>query len=79
MTGIHYHVIEHDGGWAYKTGDVFSETFRSHGEALAAARRAAAEQAVPGETRAIQYQDASGRWRTELARGDDRPVAEVDD
>jgi len=78
MTDIHYHVVEHDGGWAYRLGDVFSETFPSHDAALAAARRAAAEQRVPGETEAIEFQDAQGRWRTELSDGDDRPIADVD-
>ncbi len=78
MTEIHYHVVEHDGGWAYRLGDVFSETFPNHDAALAAARRAAAEQRVPGETEAIEFQDAQGRWRTELSDGDDRPIADVD-
>ncbi len=78
MTEIHYRIVEHDGGWAYRLGDVFSETFPTHDAALAAARRVAAEQKVPGETRAIQYQDASGRWLTELAAGDDRPAVEIE-
>ena len=78
MSEVHYRVVEHDGGWAYKLGDVFSETYPSHDTALAAARTAAAEQAAPGETAAIEYQDASGRWQTELADGDDRPVADVE-
>lgn len=78
MTTIHYHVVEHDGGWAYKLDDVYSETFRSHEEAVRAAHRAATEQSVPGASAAIQYQDAEGRWRTEIARGDDRPAADVE-
>ncbi|MGI8841866.1 MAG: DUF2188 domain-containing protein [Caulobacteraceae bacterium] len=79
MTEIHYRIVEHDGGWAYRLGDVFSETFPTHDAALAAARRVAAEQRVPGETRAIQYQDASGGWHTELATGDDRPAVDIED
>ena len=78
MTTIHYHIVEHDGGWAYKLADVFSETFRTREEATSAAHRAAEEQHIPGSTAAIQYQDADGRWRTEIARGDDRPEADVD-
>ena len=78
MTTIHYHIVEHDGGWAYKLDDVFSETFRTREEATRAAHRAAEEQHVPGSTAAIQYQDAEGHWRTEIARGDDRPEADVD-
>jgi len=74
---IHYRVVAHDGGWAYKLGDVFSEPFLTHVQALAAAHRVAREQHVPGETRYIEYQDESGAWRTELAEGIDRPEADV--
>src|SRR6185312_13238106 len=44
MNKVTYQIVEHDGGWAYKLGDVYSETFRTHEEALNAARAAAAEQ-----------------------------------
>ena len=54
---IHYEVAEHDGGWAYKRGDVFSEPYPDRATALAAARRAAAEQHVPGSAAYIEYQD----------------------
>lgn len=77
MTNIHYHVVPHDGGWAYKLKDVFSEPFRTRTEALKAAHRVAHEQRVPGETAYIQFQDEAGTWHTELARGDDRPEADV--
>ena len=53
MPKVTYHIVEHDWGWAYKVGDVFSETFPSHDEARAAAERAAAEQQVSGETTEI--------------------------
>jgi hypothetical protein len=79
MTELHYHIVEHDGGWAYKLGDVFSETFRTHDDALRAAKNAAREQELPGRTEAIEYQDAEGRWHVELARGGDRPHAEVEE
>jgi len=74
-----YRVVEHDGGWAYKVGDVFSETFPSHDHALAAARRAALEQQVAGETRHIEYETPDGEWHQEIASGDDRPETEIDD
>jgi hypothetical protein len=77
MPTITYTVVQHDGGWAYKQGDVFSETFRTHDAALAAARRAAAEQRVPGEDTGITWEDSSGRWHEELSEGDDRPDTEV--
>lgn len=79
MATIHYRIVQHDGGWAYKLGDVFSESFRTHEQALHAARRAAREQERPDETRAILWEDAEGKWHEELARGNDRPIAEVDD
>lgn len=79
MPDVIYEVVEHDGGWAYKVGDVFSETFTSHQDAAAAAKRAAREQEAPGETEVIEYQDENGRWHTETARGGDRPDADVKD
>ncbi|HWA61199.1 MAG TPA: DUF2188 domain-containing protein [Caulobacteraceae bacterium] len=77
MTRLVYEVVEHDGGWAYRVDGVYSETYRSHDAALAAARRAAAEQRVAGEDAGITYEDAAGRWREEIAEGDDRPETEV--
>ena len=78
MTKITYHVVEHDGGWAYKFDGVFSETFPTHDEARTAAHRAALEQQRPGETSAISWEDAQGKWHEEVARGDDRPQADVE-
>jgi hypothetical protein len=78
MTKITYHIVQHDGGWAYKLGAVFSETFRSHDAALAAARRAAMEQQRPGETTGITWEDAAGHWHEEVSKGDDRPQTDVE-
>ena len=77
MTRIIYEVVEHDGGWAYRVDGVFSETFPSHDLARRAAERAAREQAVPGATTGISYEDKDGRWHDEVSRGDDRPDPEV--
>ena len=77
MTKLHYRVVQHDGGWAYKLGDVFSEPFSSHEAALAAARRVVVEQHTPGETTPIEYQDADGKWHTETSEGQDRPDVDV--
>ena len=74
---IIYEIIEHDGGWAYKVGTTFSETFHTRDDALAAARIAAAEQQVAGPSEGIEYEDASGKWHHELAEGTDRPEADV--
>lgn len=78
MAKITYHIVEHDGGWAYKVDGVFSEAFPSHDSARAAAQRAALEQHVPGETRTITWEDENGKWHEELARGDDRPETDVE-
>jgi hypothetical protein len=79
MTKVTYQIVEHDGGWAYKVGDVFSESFSTRDDAVAAARRAAAEQRVAGETGAIEYEDERGKWHQEVDPGDDRPETEVID
>lgn len=79
MAEVTYEIVEHDGGWAYKAGGVFSETFPTRAAALKAAQVAAAEQRVPGATEEIQYEDEKGRWHTETARGSDRPNTSVKD
>jgi len=43
------------------------------------AKRAAAEQRVPGKTEVIQFEDEKGQWHEETARGDDRPSTRVID
>jgi hypothetical protein len=77
MTRITYEVVEHDGGWAYKVGAVFSEKFPSHKLAHQAAERAAREQMVAGNTEGIVYEDKDGRWHYEVASGKDRPTTDV--
>ncbi len=77
MTVIAYVIVEHDGGWAYKLGDVYSETFRNRDDALRAAKRAAAEQRVPGDEVGITYEEADGTWRSEVSDGHDRPETTV--
>jgi len=79
MAVIHYRIVEHDGGWAYKLDDVFSEAFPTHQAALAAAHQAAREQERPDESRAILWEDANGKWHEEMAGGSDRPSTEVDE
>jgi hypothetical protein len=79
MVTVKYEVVEHDGGWAYKVGDVWSETFRSHDAALKAAEKAASRQKRPGATDGIVYQDARGQWHEEVADGRDRPQTRVVD
>jgi hypothetical protein len=79
MTHVTYRIVQHDGGWAYKVGDVFSEPFPTHDKALAAAKLAAREQRTPGSTEVIEWEDDKGVWHTETAAGSDRPETDVDD
>jgi hypothetical protein len=79
MSHVTYRIVRHEGGWAYQVDGTFSECFPTHAAALEAARRAAREQRVPGQTEAIEYEDANGRWHTETASGSDRPETEVKD
>jgi hypothetical protein len=79
VSKVTYEIVEHNGGWAYKVGDVFSETHPTHDHALSAAQNAAAEQELAGETDGIEYQDEKGRWHQEVADGEDRPETEVKD
>lgn len=79
MTRIVYRVVQHDGGWAYKLDDVFSEPFASKAEAVEAAKRAAFEQQLPdARAAAISWEDENGVWHEELSKGDDRPEASVE-
>jgi Uncharacterized protein conserved in bacteria (DUF2188) len=79
MTDVTYEIVRHDGGWAYKVNGVFSESFPTHADALAAAQAAAAEQEIPGHTEAIEYEDDKGKWHAETAGGRDRPHTFVKD
>jgi len=79
MTALKYEIVEHDGGWAYRVGATYSETFPSHDAALNAARVAAREQRAPGSTTGISWEDEKGAWHEELESGDDRPQTEVQD
>jgi hypothetical protein len=79
MSHVTYKIVQHDGGWAYKVGDVFAESYLSKTDAHAAADKAAREQHTPGETTSIEFEDPSGHWRQEIAPGNDRPETDVED
>lgn len=78
MTQITYRIVEHDGGWAYKVGDSFSETFPNAAAARAAATRASREQRVSDSTAWIEFESPNGEWITERADGHDRPDTAVE-
>jgi hypothetical protein len=77
MADVTYVVVEHDGGWAYKLGDAYSESFATHDDALAAAKLAAARQQRESEPEEILYQDENGRWHREHVEGDQKPHPDV--
>jgi hypothetical protein len=77
MAKITYEIVRHDGGWAYRVDETYSETFPSHDGARKAAERAAREQAEPGEATIISYEDKKGHWHDERSAGDDRPDVKV--
>ena len=77
MSKITYEIVRHDGGWAYKVDETFSEAFRTHDEARRAAELAAREQAEPGEASVISYEDKQGHWHHEKSSGKDRPQTKV--
>jgi uncharacterized protein DUF2188 len=77
MSHLTYRIVQHDGGWAYTVDGSYSETLPSHEAALNAARRAAGEQRVGGDTHGIVYEDAQGQVHEELSDGHDRPDTNV--
>jgi hypothetical protein len=70
-------VVKHDGGWAYEVNGTYSEPFPTRDAARKAAKLAASEQAAPGETTRISYEDEKGRWHNEVDSGTDRPKTTV--
>lgn len=77
MNKIVYKVLKHDGGWAYEANGTYSEKFPTREAARKAAKLAASEQAEPGETTAISYEDEKGHWHDEVSEGTDRPKTVV--
>jgi hypothetical protein len=77
MANITYEIVQHDGGWAYRVDETFSEVFPSHDSARKAAEQAAREQEAPGKAASISYEDKRGHWHSERSAGDDRPEVEV--
>lgn len=72
-----YEVVEHDGGWTYRVGATFAETYRTREAADAAALHAAHAQGQGGRTESVTYEDEKGAWHHEVVRGDDRPETDV--
>lgn len=79
MSRITYDIVEHDGGFAYRVGQVYSETFPSRQAARNAAEQAAQRQQISGISTGIVYETNDGTWHQEVASGEDRPEAVVTD
>ena len=77
MAKTTYTIVQHDGGWAYRVDETFSEPFPTHDAARKAAKLAAREQSAPGESVVISYEDRDGHWHTEESSADDRPETTV--
>ncbi len=75
---VTYKVVKHDGGWAYRADETYSEPYPTREAAREAAKRAASEQQAPGETTRISYEDEAGHWHTEVDSGTDRPTTKVE-
>ena len=71
MAHITYKIVEHDGGWAYKLGDVFSETFPNRGAAVNAAHQVANSSSGRRERR----MRSNTRTRTEPGTRNSREAA----
>src|SRR5450631_836946 len=78
MSKITYKVVKHDGGWAYEANGTYSEPFPTRDAARKAAKLAASEQAAPGESTQISYEDEKGHWHNEVDSGTDRPKTTVE-
>jgi hypothetical protein len=79
VSTVVYEIVQHDGGWAYRVNDSYSETFPTRELAHLAAEAAAREQQEPGETTDILYEDSEGRWHADVEDGRNRPETRVDD
>ena len=80
MSEVTYEIVEHDGGWAYKVGPTFSETFPTHDEALAGcapgSRRATRRWFTP---KASATRTGREPGTTKSPQGGDRPETSVED
>ncbi len=72
-----YHIGRHDGGWAYRLNDVWSETYPSHAAAREAAHRAARRQQLEGRDAEILFPSEDGSWHREHVKAGDRPEVDV--
>ena len=79
MAKIVYQIVEHDGGWAYKSAASSPSPFPATKPRSPRRSGPPAEQELPGATETIEYEDDKGIWHVEVDPGDDRPDTEVVD
>jgi hypothetical protein len=66
-----YRVLRHNGGWAYRAAEAFSDTFETREAARAAARVAAREHRAPKE-RAATDEEKKEHGHRESVDGNER-------
>ncbi len=78
MTKVTYHIVPHDGGWAYRPKAPSRRLSRPmmRPKPPPCARRRSSD--APGETAAISWEGVDGKWHEELASGRDRPETDVE-
>ena len=59
---VRYYIVRHEGSWAYKMGDSYSETFPNRDHAIVAALTAVDEASDQGTDGRVLVQDETGRW-----------------
>ena len=72
MAKVTYRIVKHEDGWAYKVGEVFSETFRSH-HTVTDLYGAYEIRDLPPGSYTLRV------WHEELDPGSDRPETTVED
>ncbi len=77
MSEVTYRIVEHDGGFAYKVGDVFSETFPKSRRGAASGPGRGGRAAGSPARRGHPLPGSGGGWHDETAQGSDRPRARV--
>ena len=70
MTKLNYEIVERDGGYAWKLGDAFSETYPTRDAASAAAIEDSARRQSGTAQSTAQSDGDARRWHNEMANND---------
>jgi predicted lipoprotein len=66
MGRLHYQVVQHEHGWAYRLERTYSRIFTTQLAAITAARTAAIQMHEDGDETFVRVQEGPLNWRTEL-------------